>query len=388
MEDRCDHIGWFGRTIRRDRSDWVAGTYHAAPLDPRSSKSDREATWPVIPAPRRVDLGRSTKLGDVANQGISEHASLEEIFDQGRVALVVHRGDDVLHPLDRRKGLAAVDVPSDLVEDGQEGVDGDEPNAGLDESTRQQAALSEAVHAIAIADGLGFGRKVERFAGLGAGHQSVSRSEVLVHHLGRLASFKPRYRCIDDISQTLAAIDPGRADRIRGEQVGDFEVRLARVGHQSKRIVSFAQKAASLAIGQVSAPTAHGFREDHMGGQVRASSEQEPRDASSMGCIDPTLELPTGLHDLPPGIVHRRAAMETGPNEREFVGDLRMLRKNLRKEHSGSFRRDGLERTSNLQRRIGLDIERVDMARRAEVENHDRRTIRFGRIDPFGIRSG
>jgi hypothetical protein len=35
--------------------------------------------------------------------------------------------------------------------------------------------------------------------------------------------------------------------------------------------------------------------------------------------------------------------METGPNEREFVGDLRMLRKNLRKEHSGSFGGDGLE---------------------------------------------
>ena len=248
--------------------------------------------------------------------------------------------------------------------------------------------MSEAVHAIAIADGLGFGRKIERFAGLGAGHQSVSRREVLVHHFGRFAGFKTRYGRIDDVSQALAAIDPGRADRIGGEQVGDFEVRLARVGHQGKRIVGFAQKAARLAIGQVSAPTAHGFREDHMGGQVRASSEQEPRDASSMGRVDPTLELPTGLHDLPTGIVHRRAAMETGPYEREFVGDLRMLRKNLRKEHSGSFGGDGLERSSNLQRCIGLDIERVDMARCAEVENHDRRAIGFGRIDPFGIRSG
>ena len=240
VEDRCDDIRWFGWTIRRDRSDRVASAYDAAPLDPRSGKSYRKATWPVIPAPCRVDLGRSTELGDVANQGISEHASLEEIFNQSRVALVVHRGDDVFHPFDRREGLAAVDVPRDLVEDGQEGVDGDEPNAGLDESTRQQAALSEAVHAIAIADGLGFGREIERFAGLGAGHQSVSRREVLVHHLGRFAGFKTRYGRIDDVSQALAAIDPGRADRIGGEQVGDFEVRLARVGHQGKRIVGFA----------------------------------------------------------------------------------------------------------------------------------------------------
>src|SRR3712207_7957272 len=49
----------------------------------------------------------------------------------------------LLHAGDGGEGLAAVDVPGDLVEDGDEGVDGDEADAGLDEAAGQEARSEE-----------------------------------------------------------------------------------------------------------------------------------------------------------------------------------------------------------------------------------------------------
>ena len=106
-----------------------------------------------------------------------------------------------------------------------------------------------------------------------------------------------------------------------------------------------------------------------------------------MGRVDSTLELPTGLHDLPTGIVDRRTAMETGSHQRELVSDLCMLWEDLRKKHSGGFGRDRFEWTSNFGGCIGFDIEGIDVARCTEVKDHDRRAFGFGRIDSMGIGS-
>ena len=98
----------------------------------------------------RIDSRRAAKFGEVAHHRLGQHAALVEIFDQRAIPLVIHRADDVFHSRDRGEWFGAVNVPGDLVENGDEGVDGYKSHAGLDQSPRQQAALAKSAHPVAL----------------------------------------------------------------------------------------------------------------------------------------------------------------------------------------------------------------------------------------------
>jgi hypothetical protein len=84
----------------------------------------------------------------------------------------------------------------------------------------------------------------------------------------------------------------------------------------------------------------------------------------------------------------RCSAVKAGSDQGEFVGDLSMLGENLREEHSGSFGRDGLERTPDLGWCVGFDVEGIDVAWGTEVEDHDRRALGLSWVDRLRVCGG
>lgn len=122
-----------------------------------------------------------------------------------------------------------------------------------------------------------------------------------------------------------------------------------------------------------------------MGWQVGFSTEEITDRTADVGRVDPALKLAAGLHDLPAGVVHRGAAMETGSHQRESIGDLGVTREDLRDLYAGRFGGNRFERAADFRRGIGFHIESVELTRRAEIENHDGRTFGFRRVDRSGF---
>ena len=181
-----------------------------ASFDPAAGEGHGVAKRPVVATAGGVDARRATEFGQVADQRRIEHAPLRQVFEQGRVRLVVHRADDVAHSLDRRERLRAVDVPGDLVEDGQERVDRHEPHAALDQPAGEQAALAEPGHAVSLAGDGRFLGQVERVASLRAGHEPERRLEVAVQERGVLGGFKGRDRVVDELADLAPAVESNR----------------------------------------------------------------------------------------------------------------------------------------------------------------------------------
>ena len=237
----------------------------AAALHAAAGEVHRPALRPVVAAAGRVDPRRAAELGQVADQRVVQHAALVEVFDQRAVGLVVHRGDDVLHALDRRERLRAVDVPGDLVEHGEERVDRDEPHAGLDQPPGEQAALAEAVHAVALADLRAAPcdrSNASRACGLVIRRKAASKLLSSSLALSLASKFLTVSSTI--VAQLAAAVEPGLADLRRRQQVGHLEVRLRRIGHQRERVVRLAEEAGVLAVRQVAAGAAHRLGQDHV----------------------------------------------------------------------------------------------------------------------------
>ena len=135
MENCGDDLGGRYRTFRRIAPHGVASSDDASALDASSRKVDCPALRPVISATGRVNARRSSEFRQIANERVFQEPSLNQVFNQSAVTLVVHRCDDVLHPFDRCKRKRAVDIPGDLVKDGQEGVDRHEPDTRFDQSS-------------------------------------------------------------------------------------------------------------------------------------------------------------------------------------------------------------------------------------------------------------
>ena len=186
----------------------------------------------MVAAARRIYLRRATEFAHVRNERIPKQTAAVEVLDERGVGLVVHRADNVLHALDARKRLRAVDIPSDLIEHGEERVDGHKSHAALHQPSREEAALSEAVHAIAFAHGRRLFRQIERRTRLLAGHHPECRLEVIVEQPRVLAFLKRRRRAVYDLPHRFSAIQAGRADLIGRQKVRHFEVLHRRVGHE------------------------------------------------------------------------------------------------------------------------------------------------------------
>ena len=120
VEDRRQHITWLYGPISRYTADWITCANRLATFHAATSKTDGKALRPVVAAASRIHFRRSSELGQVAHHGILQEPALMQIFDQSRIALVVHRSHNIAHAFDGCEWLGAMDVPGDLIEHGQE----------------------------------------------------------------------------------------------------------------------------------------------------------------------------------------------------------------------------------------------------------------------------
>ena len=275
-----------------------------------------------------------------------------------------------------------MDVPGDLVEDGEEGVDGHEPDARFDEAAGEEATLPEAVHPVAFADGDRLLGEIEGGAGLGAGHHPIGGLEGIVEEAGIFAGLELAHGGFDDVAHLAAAIEAGDADLIGGEEVGDFEIGLGGIGHEGERVVGFAKEAAGLTVGEVAATAPHELGEDDERGEVGAAAEEVGGDSAGVGGIDAAGEAAAGLHHLPAGVVDGGAVVVAGANEGELVGDGGVAGEELRDLEGVGLRADRLERAADFGCRLRLHVPEVEVAGGPEVEDHDAGALLMAGAEP------
>lgn len=342
-----------------------------AAFDATTGEVHGPAVWPMVAATGRIDLGRAAEFGEAGDHGVVEHAALEEILDEGAVALVIHRRDDVAHAFDAGEGLGAVDVPGDLAKHGDEGVHGDEAHATLNEATGEQAALSKAVQPVAFAHFERLLGEIEGFAGLRAGHDAVGGLEIRVHELRLLAVFEIPHAAVHQLAELLATFEAHFADFLRREQIGHFEVLFGRIRVQDEGIIRLAEEARVLTVRHVATGGAHRLGENDVGRQIAAAALEELQSTADVRGIHATGEKTARLHHLVPGVMHGSRSVVAGAHEAELVRDLRVHRQDLGDLEGIALRADRLERAANLARRIRLHVPEVLLARRTEVEDHD-----------------
>ena len=241
----------------------------------------------------------------------------------------------------------------------------------LDQPPRQQAALAEAVHAVALAHARRLLLQVKGLARRGAGHQPVGSVEIGVHQLGRFAGLEILHRVIHQRAQFLAPLQAHLADLLRRQQIGHLEILGRRIGIEHERIVGLAEEAGILAVRQIAAGRPHRLGQDDVRRQFAAPAFQKLQRAPGVRRIDAAGEEPPGLHHLVPGIVHRRRRVIHAAHQRKLVRQLRHVREDFRDLDVRVVGLDGLERPANFARRIRLRVPGIDLARRAEIEDHD-----------------
>ena len=191
-----------------------------------------------------------------------------------------------------------MNVPSDLVENRKERVDGDEPHSRLDQAAGHQAALAESIASVTIANGRRLFRQLEGRACLIARHDAKGRVEVALEQLFVLTLLETVDRLFDDRPQLSPPGKAHFADLLGRQQVGNLEIRLRGIGVEHERIVGLSQKARVLPVRHVPARGPHDLGKNHVRRQVAAPSAEIAQHATGMRRIDPARKEPPGLHHL------------------------------------------------------------------------------------------
>jgi hypothetical protein len=144
--------------------------------------------------------------------------------------------------------------------------------------------------------------------------------------------------------------------------------------------MGFAQESASLPVGQIATPTPHGLRKHDVGWQVGSSPEKIARDGACMRRVHTARKLTSRLHDLPTGVMDCRPAMKTGSDNRKSIRNLGVKGQYFGDLDTGCIGWDRLEGTAYFRWRIRFHVERIQLARGAQVKNHDGRPFAFARI--------
>src|SRR5882762_8083144 len=132
VEDRGHNLRRFDWPLHRIAADLIALPNDTSAFYAAARKIDGPALWKMTASTGRVDLGCATEFGEARHQGLVQQAALEKVFDERAVTFVVHRRNDVLHAVNGRERLRTMDIPCDLIEDGDECVDGNETHARFD----------------------------------------------------------------------------------------------------------------------------------------------------------------------------------------------------------------------------------------------------------------
>src|SRR5438034_728982 len=151
-------------------ADIVGRADNHAPLDAPAAHDHRPASGPVVATAGGIDLGRAAELAGGDNQRRIEQPSLAEVLEERCESVVEHRPNQIAIATDRAEGRRAVYVPGDFVEDRLKHIDRNVADVALDQPTRQETSLPEAVHPVALPDLWGLLPELESLARFRLGH--------------------------------------------------------------------------------------------------------------------------------------------------------------------------------------------------------------------------
>ena len=127
--------------------------------------------------------------------------------------------------------------------------------------------------------------------------------------MGVLAGLEIFHRTIDDFAHLSPSIESRSPDLVGRQQVGHLEILLRRVGVEGERVVRLAEETAGLTVRHVAATSSHQLRQYDEWRQVALAAQQVTGHRPGVRSLDAAGEASAGLHDLPAGIVYRRAAV-------------------------------------------------------------------------------
>ena len=153
MKNRGDHFGRFYGPFRRETAHRIALADDPPALYAAAGKRDSKTLRPMIAPTGRVYFGCATELGQSSYHRVSEHAiagpglrSRRYKPDRTSGNLIFHLGHGDNFGLDP---WMSQESWSNTV---KKLLIGDQANAIFDQSTSQQTALSQPVHAVTLSD--------------------------------------------------------------------------------------------------------------------------------------------------------------------------------------------------------------------------------------------
>jgi hypothetical protein len=240
-------------------------------------------------------------------------------------------------------------------------LDDDVARTGLHEPARQQAAHAERARAVARLHRVGLGGHFEGRARLGRFDQRVGELVVLLERVQRIRFAERRETRIEPPPQFLAAHAARFVDVLRRGEVAHAVTGRGRIAAHGERCERRAQVAgAEEAVGR--------RRHAHVRWQRVAHAELLAHHRAEARIDEGRTRLVAGEHRVLAAVVIRFGVRHRA-HDRQLVGERGGLAQQFAERLAVELGRDRAERTAHLDRRIGLGVERVDVAHAtAEVD--------------------
>ena len=181
-------------------------------LDAAAGHHHAEHLGPMVAPGGTVDLRRATKFAGDAHQRRIEQAATIQVANQRRKRLIERRNLAADAALD-----VVVHVPATVGR-------GDEPDAGLDQATRQQQPRTRLIATVLVANLVVFLVDVERFARLLRTDHRVGSLIEGVDSVQRIRLFLRTKMVVDRIQQTAASRKAIVIDTTRQIQIANLKV--------------------------------------------------------------------------------------------------------------------------------------------------------------------
>ena len=341
-EDAAGRV-WFRRRVLGARVGRADGLTH---LQTAAAEDNAHRAGPVVSAGTTVDARGAAEFSEAHHQHVVEQAALMQVGDECRDRSVKF-WQQVVFEL---REVVAVSIPAAA------GLDCDVGHACFDQPSSKQAALSEVVAAVLIAELRVFFLDVER------SHGAVVRDHVHRVAVERVETGDVSLRVdvaadrVELAHQALPAFKASQRHSAGKFEIADVEAILIRIavgrerieGRSEIRRLAKSQRVRQVDVGRqaLGIRTLHAS-DDRTAGRINVVVDFDGRLIAS--------QHPLRTHSVSGVRVRRRA------DDRQLVHDLRLQRTMLADFDAGDVGRNRLELTAKLGRSSRLQIVHVDM---------------------------
>ena len=302
----------------------------------------------MVSACEVIDARGAAEFGGDDDECFFEHTSLGQIIQQRGHGLIEGRAKQLAQAV----RVFAMRVPVTV-------LDADEPATRLDHSPSQQAALTDAGHAVFFAHRFGLARHVEGFFRLLRSHQADGLLVELVEGLDLAARpFGSGLELVERLQRVLTTTVSNVGHRSRQRDVSYGELRRGRVGLDRERSVARAEKRRTAAVQEIRQRNVR-----RQGSRLAKLRDHRPDAGVIVVVLVVAVEI-TGSwrfarHHRVEAAAVVRVWMREASQDRKLVGDLSSPGNDVTQLNARHRRADRIEVASNALRSIRFQIPHV-----------------------------